>query len=110
VAELRSAVYPSAYYDALMQGDDNVLKTAGLIPKLRTMLLALVDSTCHETQTVSGAISCTMTAKIRIIAGSRPTASYNQWTETGAATSREEAIGRAAGIIIDRHTKITDMK
>ncbi|MFI5020378.1 MAG: hypothetical protein ACHQRJ_01820 [Alphaproteobacteria bacterium] len=106
--ELKPNVYGSSYFDALMRGESAVLADVGLAQKMRATVLALVDATCQQAASVSGLTSCTVVAHLRMLkSGSRNTSS-SEWSETGAGTSRDDAIARATELLIERHPGLLD--
>ena len=102
-AELLPTVYTSAYFDALMRGDATVLAEVGLEGKMRMMVLALVDADCRQVTDISGVVSCTVAADLRTFKSDSGNAAQNEWTETGAGSDLDDAIGRAVDLLIERH-------
>jgi hypothetical protein len=107
-AELQPRVYTSAYFDALMRGETAVLDDVGLTEKMRTAVFAIVDANCRPATSVLGVVSCTVVADVRILKSGSSSAASSKWAETGAGSNPDDAIARAADLVIERHLGLLD--
>jgi hypothetical protein len=104
--ELRSAIYDSPYFDALVDGDSTSLEDSGLAQRIKVVLLIVVDSSCKPTTSVGGLTSCTVVAQTRALGPSRSSWRAGTLTEVGIGGTRDDAIIQASQNLVDRRPEL----
>lgn len=107
VDEFRPKVYSTGNFDALINGNAEVLSEIGLAQKMRAALLSSVDASCRPASEVSGVISCTISAQVHLLTPNG-NGSLRQSSETGAGTTTTQALARAAELLTERHPELLD--
>nr|WP_294557197.1 hypothetical protein [uncultured Rhodopila sp.] len=105
-SKLADAAYDPLYYDPVMSGEHSVLFEAGVEQHIRASIFALVDTRCQPSSSIPGLFSCTVTADFRLFRQNDGViiSSSDALIETGAGSTREEAIARAAQYLVERHS------
>lgn len=104
--ELRTQVYATSHYDALMRGEPEILADVGLKQTIRAAVIALVDVACRKTVSLSDLISCTVSMDVRILKPNVNDARMRKLSETVAGPGQDDAIARAAELLVIRHPDV----
>jgi hypothetical protein len=103
----RPKVYSTGQFELLTNGNAEVLSDVGLAQKMRAAVVAVVDAGCHPSSELSGIVSCTVSAQVRLITPSG-NGSLRQLSETGAGETQAQAVTRAAELMAERHPNLLD--
>ncbi len=104
--DFRPPVYESGYFDAMLNGQTSILDEVGLRKKLRAAMFIVVTTSCRQAEIVPGTTSCTIDARTNVLTGASSQFRLGQWSETGAGSNADDAIARAAELLIQRHPEI----
>lgn len=104
---MRSSVYQTREFDALMGGQYSILSDAGLAAKMRAALLAKISVSCRPAITVQGLTSCGVTADL-VLVEKEERASSSQWAATGSGANAADATARALESMMDGHEHLFD--
>jgi len=103
--DFRPRVYTDDYFKTLFSGNVAILDEVGLRQKMRAAFFAQVDSNCRPG--VADLTSCTVTMQMRVL-GASGSGSLKSVSEIGAGTTTDQAVARAAELIVERHGDLFD--
>ena len=100
---IRPAVYDAGYFDRLFDGDTAALSAVGLAGKMRSALLVRVGAACRPADGVADVTSCTIAASARVLSLRSGISVLREYSVTGAGSTRDQALARAAELMQTQH-------
>ncbi len=100
--EFRPKVYSDGYFQSLFNGDSSSLIKVGLAQKMRAAILGSVEANCHPAVGVSGIVSCTVSAQVRVLTPAG-VSSIHQASEIGVGSANPQAVAQGTKLLLERH-------
>jgi hypothetical protein len=101
--EVQPVFAKSPYFNELMNGSLQPIKSAGLDKKLRTAIFATVDASCASATSVAGVVVCTVDIRMRAVDADLQFVLSANWPGKGAGTNERDALTRAVEQVFEDH-------